>query len=201
MIDQNFINALDDLIQTGAKASAALRVRLTQMDPEGTASFLAAVSDAQQVLASIDVRQVTDQIASSVSSAASKAVDQLGKIAATIGDSDTAQTLAAHAQSFQDAAKAAGVGTNWMIVLGVGAGLVAAYFLYQHYTRTQALGTIDRPEIDDRPMIEGMGKALSRFQRLAPSPHRRPQRRLGGTTPKYEFEPEIRLEGYKRRAR
>lgn len=92
-------------------------------------------------------------------------------------------------------------GFPWLTMIGLGAGAVAIYLVWSHYTKTKKLGEIDRPEpsIDVRHRLRGYSKSLSR---LKPAPM---GRRMGGCKrlgrglgdADYEFEPEIRLEGYR----
>ncbi len=182
------LEALDDLIQAGATASKALRRAVS--DPALMATLDAAQNDLSRV--GRDNLLVASTLVKS-------ALNSLISVANKVGDTGVAQTLSAKMQ-------AAGLGTNWFVILGLGAGAVALYFLWQHYYGRKSIMTLDRadpePKRDLRPQIRGMHKALGSFSALAPS--RRlgsGPRRFGAATDKYEFEPEIRLEGMRRKAR
>lgn len=110
-----------------------------------------------------------------------------------------------YATEYRTALAAQGVqaGPNWMTIIGVVGGAVAIYFIWKHYQAEKVVDAYDYPEPqqDTRHRIRSMGKALgalrlgsgsSRFGRCGP-------RRMGAPPEKYEFEPESRLEGYRRR--
>ena len=75
----------------------------------------------------------------------------------------------------------------WMTILGLGAAAVAAYFVWKEYGQGE-LESFERPE--PGPRIRELGKALGAFRG-------RRYRGLGRPPKvKYEFEPEVRLEGF-----
>ena len=206
MISQNFVAALDDLLQVGAQASASLRATLEQKD--GAGSPLGNVVDsAAAAIANAGQAQRTEQTVPALANAVATAVAQLVSVAQKIGDTELAQSLNAHLQS----ARASGIGgLPWLTILGVGAGAIAVYYAWRYYTRPRKLGTIERPELpDNRGRLQGMRKSLGRFKasslgscRGRSLGHKSFGRgRLGAPPEKYEFEPEIRLEGYRRRLR
>ena len=182
------LEALDDLLQAAATASANLR-RAVSDQP----SLAAMVASADSALSSVNRADL-----SSAAATVRSALNSLVSVAGKIGDTSMVQTLNAKMS-------AAGLGTNWFVILGLGAGAIAAYFLWQHYGR-KAIATFSRPDPaprDLRPQLRGMHKALGGFssafggRRLGSGPKRRS---MGGAE-KYEFEPEIRLEGMRRKAR
>lgn len=88
-------------------------------------------------------------------------------------------------------------GPSWLMLVGVGAAGLAAYFLWNHFTKTKKLGEIERPEpTDHRRQLQGFSKSLSRFKGPS-STCKAPRRRRGLGDADYEFEPEIRLEGHR----
>lgn len=99
--------------------------------------------------------------------------------------------------------------TPWLTYLGLGAGAIALYFVWQNYTKTKKLGVIDRPDAEEeeiRPRLKNMGRTLGHFKGRSGSScrpmGRGPAKRRGlGGTEKYEFEPESRLEGFRGKRR
>lgn len=207
MITPELIAALDDLIQAGARASSALRSRLEQLVQGNPAAMpsLNQVAVSAGVLQQVQSAERTEQSVPQLIVHARDAVKRLGIIADQIGDSDLAQSLNARVSAISQQMQAAGVGTNWLTVLGLGAAAVAAYMLWQHYGK-RAVATFSRPEPVDsdlRPQVRGMRRALNSFSNYRPRLSGCNNPRMGrfGATEKYEFEPESRLEGYRRKAR
>lgn len=169
------LEALDDLVKFASNALSHLRAAAQRAnDPE-------AIGVADQVRSVLAAPQTPDMVKA--------AYDQLIRLATRLKDSDAASQL-------REKLKASGLGTNWLTILGLGAGAVAAYFLYQHYFGDRKVFSIHRPEPEDpRPRLKGMSRALGSFQRLGSRRLGAGPRRMNGVTEKYEFEPEIRLEG------
>lgn len=133
----------------------------------------------------------------------------MGAIAATAPDGDVATAHVAMLQSaraaeYKAALAAAGFtgslssGPNWLSVLGLVGGALALYFIWKHYQSPKQVSSHEYPEPQDvRPRIRGLGRALGAFGRG------KSFGRKYGNTPssKYEFEPEGRLEGLRRRSR
>ncbi len=196
------IRALDDLVQAAATASSSLRAMLVG-DPnvseaprssEWLAAHQAAVGlidSAQQMLSSVDVQAATDATVATVRAAVAKLV----QAANTIGDSATAQSLTARLQALP--------GTNWLTILGLAAGALAIYMLWQNYGKTKKLGEIIRSEPEDiRPRLRSMGKSLGSLGRLSKYRFEPESRLEGHRLGKYRFEPESKFEGHRsRRAR
>ncbi len=93
-----------------------------------------------------------------------------------------------------------GGGFPWLTIIGLGAGAVAIYLVWNHYTATKKLGEVERPEpVDIRHRLRGYSKSLGRLKPAAMG--NRGCKRLGrgrlGDADDYEFEPEIRLEGHR----
>lgn len=86
-----------------------------------------------------------------------------------------------------------GYSTPWLTYLGLAAGGIALYLVWSHY-QTKSLGSIERPDEpeDFRPRLKGLSKTLGHFKGRGCS-------RGLGAAEKYEFEPEIRLEGFRKR--
>lgn len=207
MITPELIAALDDLIQAGARASSALRSRLEQLVQNNPAVMpsLNQVAVSAGVLNQVQSAERTEQSVPKLLIQARDAVQRLSTIAAQVGDSELAQTLSGRAQSISQQMQQAGVGTNWLTVLGLGAAAVAAYMLWQHYGK-KAVATFSSPDpapsSDLRPQLRGMRRALGAFNDYGKrSGCSNPRMGRFGTTEKYEFEPEGRLEGYRRKAR
>jgi hypothetical protein len=136
-------------------------------------------------------------------------------VAATASDGDVAAAHAAmlqgpQATEYKAALEAGGVktGLNWLTIIGVAGGAVALYFIWRHYNHTEQIDAREYP--DPQHQMRGIRGALgtlrmggqrgcgSRMGRLGASqsaPRAFPYRRQV----KYEFEPEVRLEGYRRR--
>lgn len=135
-------------------------------------------------------------------------------IDATASDGDVAAAHAAQlagpaATEYKAALAAQGVnvGPNWLTIIGLAGGAVALYFIWKHYQKEQ-VDEIIRPDPDEqRHQLRGMSRALGSFRRLGQpkscaGPRVGRMGRLGaGPSSKYEFEPETRLEGYRRKAR
>ena len=208
MITQELIAALDDLIQSGAKASAALRSLLERggsSDPRVRPS-LEAVDAADHVITNVRTAARDEQSMPILLNSARDAVTRLQKVAVDVGNSDLANSLALKVQTFSAHMKASGLGgTSWLTVIGLGAGLVAAYYVWQNYSKTKKIDSFVYPDDDDdvRPMLQGMSKSLGKFSKFGGSTcgpklgRSGGARRLGGLSKKYEFEPESRLEGHR----
>lgn len=90
----------------------------------------------------------------------------------------------------------------WLPIIGVLGGIVALYFIWQMNTGTKQVDAYEYPEHDDqkdtRLHLRSMSKVGRRLSGCKPLGR---MGRLGaGTThKKYEFEPEIRLEGLRRK--
>lgn len=96
-------------------------------------------------------------------------------------------------------------GTSWLTIIGLGAGALAVYLVWSHYSKTKKLGEVEQPEPDSRHQLRGFNKSLSRFRGSSAGSCRalgRGGRGLGRARGlgdgEYEFEPEIRLEGMRR---
>lgn len=138
---------------------------------------------------------------------ASKAID------ATASDGDVAAAHAAmlsspNATQYKAALEAQGVSTgpNWLTIIGLVGGGIALYFVWKHY-QTEQVDAREYPDpSEQRHQIRGIGKALGALRlgnKGCASPQRMGRAKLGSFPYKrqssYEFEPEIRLEGYRRR--
>ncbi len=207
MITQELVSALDDLLQAGAQASAKLRAALEALASSRSATGqeqgrLNVVAAAQQVLDAVRVGTRTEQTVPQMLSQVRSAVSKLSNVATAVGDSTLANALKMRVQGITTQMKAAGVGTPWLTILGLGAGAAALYYLWRHFSKT-SLGSIERP--DDEPQIGprvrmmGMTKSLGAFRSAPPCRQLGRGKRLGrmGAAEKYEFEPEVRLEGHR----
>jgi hypothetical protein len=201
-VSADFVAALDDLLQAGAAATASLRTAIGS-DP-ANAPLQGVVQSAADSINNILGTPRTEAVIPSMAQAASTAVSQLIAVARQVGASDLVASLTAHLES----AKAAGVGAfPWVWVLGLVAAAAGGYYLWKSQKKTQ-IANFEAPEsVDTRPQLMGMRKSLSRFASHRSSGCRGPKRRaLGGGegrarmggAEKYEFEPEIRLEGMNR---
>lgn len=120
-----------------------------------------------------------------------------------------ADILAAHQQvlagpsaaQYKQTLQASGIATgpNWLMLLGLGAGAVALYFVWKHY-QDEETHVIERPEPLGQHQVRGITRALGALRMGGSSAGCRPSR-MGrfGSSERYEFEPERRLEGYRRR--
>ncbi len=86
-------------------------------------------------------------------------------------------------------------GLPWLPIIGVIGGLIAVYFIWQANSGgAKQVDAYEYPEPDTKHQLRSMSKVMGRLGGA---------RRLGrfGAThkPKYEFEPEIRLEGIRRK--
>ncbi len=131
-----------------------------------------------------------------------------GLVAADATDEQVQAAAAAAQKSNPDAFNALlakGTGPSMLTIIGIGAGLVAAWFLWKNYSKTKKVDAIDYPEPEDElgPRLHNMSKSLGAFRSSSFKGARRMSgcrnRSLGAHAPrKYEFEPEIRLEGYRK---
>ncbi len=199
MISQELIAALDDLIQAGAQASAALRETLERMS--GPAGQMNAVAAAQGVIDNVKSAVRTEQTMPTLITAARDAVEKLQNVAHSIGSSDLAGALRTKVDAFTAQMKASGLGTPWLTIIGLGAGAIAAWYFWKQYNKKKSIASFEYPEPDAddiRPRLRGMSKSLGALRSSfgAPSSCRQLGRgkRLGNAE-KYEFEPESRLEG------
>jgi len=127
-------------------------------------------------------------------------------IEATASDGDVAAAHAAmlsgpNATEYKAQLEAGGVsvGPSWSTILLVVGAAVAGYLIWKNYQSPKQVSSAEYPDPD---RLRGMGKALGALG------GRRSMGRLGSCRPrgmgqppstKYEFEPESRLEGYRRR--
>jgi hypothetical protein len=94
------------------------------------------------------------------------------------------------------------VGPNWLTILGLVGGGIALYLIWSNSQKPRQVSAHEYPEPEDvGPRIRRMGKAMGS---LRGGSHFRGQRALGrhtgqGPSIKYEFEPELRLDGYRRK--
>lgn len=197
-ISTDFVAALDDLLQAGAAATASLRTAIGS-DP-ANAPLQGVVQSAADSINGIIATDRTEAVLPSMAQAASTAVSQLIAVARQVGASDLVASLTAHLEG----AKAAGIGAfPWLWVLGIGAVAIGGYYLWKSQKKTQVTSFESPDELPDtrRPQLMGMSKSLSRFASFkgrSSSSCRGPKRRALGAAEKYEFEPELRLEGMKR---
>jgi len=203
MITSELIASLDELLQAGTQASISLHERISRMVAENPQiqKYLGIIAAQQSVLTTIRQAQRTEQTIPQILSQARDVAKRLSDIAQLIGESTLANALLMRVQSINAQMKAAGVGTSWLTILGLGAGAAAVYYLWRHFRKKKALAVFEAPEPDlMRPRINGLKKSLGRLRSYgAPAPCRqlgRTKRRLGDGE-KYEFEPESRLEGHR----
>lgn len=137
-------------------------------------------------------------------------------IEATASDGDVAAAHAAmlsgpNATEYKAALEAQGVktGPNWLTIIGFVGGAAAIYFIWKHY-QTEKIDARDYPDpSEQRHQLRGISKALGALRlnggsrSSCASPSRMGRAKLGSFPYKrqssYEFEPETRLEGYRRR--
>ncbi len=199
MITQELIAALDDLLQAGAQASAKLRNAIEQMAGPRTWER-DAVSSSAGVIDGVRAGERNEQTIPQMLTQARDAVSRLSDVAQRIGDTALAEALKMRVSTISAQMQAAGIGIPWLTILGIGAGAVAAYYLWRHFKKKKALAVFESPEEPDvRPRVRQMGRSLGAFRKFGGSSCKpqlgRSGRRLGGTE-KYEFEPEVRLEGH-----
>jgi hypothetical protein len=126
-----------------------------------------------------------------------------GVVGASASDAEVQQAYAALQQSdpqrLNAMLKAGGYPViPWLTIIGLGAGLVAAYFIWKQYQKPTVVDAVEYPDTTDQ--IRAMGRSLGRFQKFGrPALKGCRPRRLGAADEKYEFEPEIRLEGIRRK--
>lgn len=132
----------------------------------------------------------------------------IGLIGPTTSDADAANAWAQYQQQNPAGAQqllqqnAPAQQLQWLTILGVLGGAVALYFVWQHYAggkRQVGEFNEDEPGDDDTsPRLHAMSKTLGAFRSFGA-----PKKKAGcrGRMGKYEFEPERRLEGYRRKAR
>lgn len=204
-ITQELVAALDDLLQAGARASSTLRSALEQI--AGPRSWEhETIDSAQGVISSVRTASRTEQTLPMLVTSARDAVAKLQVVAGRIGQSDLASALKLKVDTFSAQMKAAGLGTPWLTILGLGAGAVAAYFLWKQYSKKRRIASFVRPDndaSDTSDRVRMMGRSLGAFRAKAPCRQLGRGKRLGrmGAAEKYEFEPEIRLEGINRGSR
>lgn len=198
MVTAELVAALDDLIQAGAQASASLRSKLEQVigsNPQALPT-LNQVAISQGVLGQVRDAPRTEQTVPQLLLKARDAVDRLSTIANQVGESSLANALKMRSQAITSQMQAAGVGTPWLTIMGVTAGVIAAYYLWKHFNKPKAMGTIEYPDDDVAPRVRQMGKVLGAFRGRASRSSCRKPKALGSA--EYEFEPEQRLEGIHR---
>jgi len=205
MISPDLMVSLDNLLQVAASASATLRSRLESMSilpPPDQQRVLQQVQAAQSVIAGAGAADRSDASFPSIANAVSSAASQLMSAAQAVSESSIAQSLSTQLNDFRARLSAAGLGgMSWLTILGLGAGAVALYFIWQHYQKSKRLSSHEYP---DPPAMNGqqfrrMGKALNLRGLGAGTKSMGNCRRGFGDNEKYEFEPEVRLEGYRRR--
>ncbi len=197
-ITQELVAALDDLIQVGAQASASIRELVDRLSAPDQASLDVAMGTLNSVKTSVRTEQSMPTLITSARDAVSKLQDLAGRV----GDSQLAGALKVKVEAFSSQMKASGMGFPWMTVLGVGAGAIAAYYLWKSYSKPKKIASFEYPDSDAsdiRPKLQGISRALGRF-RSAPQKKSSCRPRLGAAD-KYEFEPETRLEGIHRGSR
>lgn len=211
-ISQELIAALDDLIQVGAQASASLREAVERLAGPRTWERNS-IDVAMGTLGSVKTAVRTEATMPSLITSARDAVVKLQDVAQRMNETDLAGTLKMKVEAFSAQMKASGLGTPWLTILGIGAGAIAAWYLWKEYSKKKQVASFEypEPEVDDiRPRLRGMGKALGSFAKYgklgANSSSCRPLgrgKRLGrmGAADKYEFEPETRLEGFRGKRR
>lgn len=84
----------------------------------------------------------------------------------------------------------------WLPIIGVLGGLVAIYFIWSMNTSSKQVDAYEYPEPDTKHQLRSMSKVMGRLG--APRAGCKPLSRMGSHK-KYEFEPEIRLEGLRRK--
>lgn len=135
-----------------------------------------------------------------------------GVVPATASDGDVATADAALRSSdpvkYNAMLVAGGVppapGMSMLTWLGLGAGAVALYLLWKNYTKTKKLDAVDYPESDEDNggRLHNMSRALGHFR--GGSKSFKGARKFGSCSNglpsprKYQFEPETRLEGYRK---
>lgn len=135
-----------------------------------------------------------------IDASASDAEVQAAHAAALSGPSATEYRATLASQGVQ-------AGMSWMTIIGIVGGAVAIYFIWKHYQEEKVVDSRDYPEPQDtRHRIRNMGRALGALRmstgrgRLAGCSGPKRMGRFGARE-EYEFEPERRLEGYRRKAR
>lgn len=129
---------------------------------------------------------------------------QNGLVSAQATDAQVQQAFVSAQQAnpagLEQMLKAGGypVGLPWLTIIGVGAGALAVYFIWKNYSSTKKLNAMDYPEPEESSgdRIRMMGSSLAHLKgggKKLCGP-----KRLGGHK-KYEFEPETRLEGYRKK--
>lgn len=131
---------------------------------------------------------------------------------ATASDGDVSSAHQAmlkgpNATEYRAQLEAGGVklGPNWLTILGFVGGAVALYFIWQHYKKPKQISAHDYPEPQPVDRVRRMGKTLGSWRHSMTrsmggcGPKRRRMGDLPRSDTKYEFEPEIRFEGYRRR--
>lgn len=175
--------ALDSLLQAGQQAAGALIVKATSGLNLQQGSL---VGLAQLTLSQLVGAPKTPDTAQK----AQTAVGQLSSAATAMGDTQTAGYLSQQLQAFKATLQANGVagGPPWLTIIGLGAGAVAVYLLWQHYSgKKKVFDAMSYPDPKPiGPRLKMMGASLGSFRKF-------------GDPEKYEFEPELRLEGYRKR--
>ncbi len=203
MITQELIAALDDLLQVGARASSSLRAAVEQLAGPRTWER-SAIDMAEGTLGSVKTSVRTEQSMPTLIASARDAVAKLQDVAQRVGDSQLAGALKMKVETFSAQMKASGLGTPWLTIIGIGAGAVAAWYLWKSYSKKKRIASFEYPEPEDtvRPQLAGMRKSLSRLSsfKVGRSTCKPALGRSGkrlGAAEKYEFEPESRLEGHR----
>lgn len=197
MITQELVAALDDLLQAGAQASASLRAKLDSQiflqAPDLRNSLINTVEAARAEVTGAASVERNEQTIPGLASAAANVVSRLIAVANQLGESDMAGALSIRLQR----ARGAGAGAfPWLLVLGIGGAAVAAFIAWKMYRRRRMVAAYEAPEDDDtRPRLRNMSKVLGSFRGRPSGCRSRP--RMGAPPEKYEFEPEVRLEGHR----
>lgn len=94
-------------------------------------------------------------------------------------------------------------GIPWLVILGVGGGLVAMYVIWSmNSSKGKQVDAYEYPEPDTKHQLRAMSKSMRPLSGMGRARLGcKPLGRLGAasTHKKYEFEPEIRLEGLRRK--
>ncbi len=196
-ISQQLVAMLDGLIASASSAAAHLRDTLEKNVASGPppellmkyANALKQVVVSQSVIENAKMSARTETSVPGILSDVKDAAQRLSVVAGQMGDSSTSSTLSGQTQSLSQQMTADGVGgIPWLTVLGVGAGVVALYFVWKHYSGKKQIASFeyDEPEAK-KPMFQGLGRHRLSSMGSCKSPKRK---RLSS------FEPESRLEGH-----
>lgn len=124
----------------------------------------------------------------------------------TVLDMHNAALAAPDSAVYKQALAQAGVkvGPNWLHIIGLVGGAAAIYFIWRHYQKRPLVDGREYPDpVANRHQLRSLRGALGAL-RGAPrlgSSRGCASPRLGRAPKEYEFEPEIRLEGFRRKTR